>query len=877
MTLTAGTKLGPYEILAPIGAGGMGEVYKAKDTRLERTVAVKVLPPHLASSPEGRQRFEREAKTISQFSHPHICALHDVGREGETEYLVMEYLEGETLSDRLAKGPLALDQTLRYGGEIADALDKAHRQGIVHRDLKPGNVMLTKTGVKLLDFGLAKAVEPASAPNSQTALPTQANLTQEGTILGTFQYMAPEQLEGKDADARTDIFALGAVLYEMATGKKAFPAGSQASLITAIMSSDPAPISAVQPTSPAALDRIVRTCLAKDPEERWQSAHDIGSELKWIREGSGAGTSVSAPRRMKRERFAWAIATLALLAAALAAVWGRRGPVSEPVVLTLTAPPGLHLDNTAALSPDGRTVAFLAAADGPASIWVRRLGELQARRLEGTEVARFPFWSPDSRTIAFFQGTKLRRIDAEGGTIQSICEAGSGFGGSWSTTGTILFSPTFGTGLSSVPAAGGTPRAVTTLDAARGDSTHGFPAFLPDGRHFVFAARNIDAEKTALMVGSLDSKETRFLGYSDSAAAWSPMGYLLFSREGALFAQRFEPRRLELQGEPEPVVRDVRFYTDTNAPLWSAAGSTLVYGLWSHDRSLVWVDRKGSVLGRLGPPADYDGIAISPDGRRVATSIRDAARGQNLDVWVLDAERGTATRISSERSDEFHPVWLPDGETVLYVSDRAGPYDLYRRPSGGGAEAPVLRTKWDKILSGASPDGSSVVFVGSPSQQNEDVWMAPLAGSDPPRALVETSRFTESGARFSPDGKWLAFASTESGRVEVYVSASSGGTKRLVSADGGSSPVWRRDGRELFYIASDGRLNAVSVAPSPAGPVTGTPQPLFELKPPATNAFSPEIYDVSPDGQRFLVVRENSDEKPGLIVSLLWTSRLKSR
>jgi Tol biopolymer transport system component len=856
----------------------MGEVYKARDTRLERTVAVKVLPPHLSSSPEGRQRFEREAKTISQFSHPHICALHDVGREGETEYLVMEYLEGETLSDRLAKGPLALDQTLRYGVEIADALDKAHRQGIVHRDLKPGNVMLTKSGVKLLDFGLAKAIEPASAPNSQTALPTQANLTQEGTILGTFQYMAPEQLEGKEADARTDIFALGAVLYEMATGKKAFPAASQASLITAIMSSEPAPISAVQPTSPAALDRIVRTCLAKDPEDRWQSAHDIGSELKWIREGSGAAAAVSGPRPVKRERLAWAVAALAVLAAAGAVYGSRRlAPAPEPVVLTLPAPPGLRFDQGATLSPDGRAVVFLASGRGEDLIWVRRLDEPQARPLEGTDSARYPFWSPDGRSIGFFQRTKLRRIDAEGGALQTICETGNGFGGAWGADGTILFAPAFGAGLMSVAASGGPPVPVTTLDATRGDASHLLPIFLPGGRRFVFVARNVDPEKTTLVAGDLDSKQTRLICRSDSAAAWSPTGHLLFAREGTLFAQRFDPNRLDLRGEVTPLVRDVRYSTDNNSGTWSASGDTLVYRLWPHDRNLVWVDRKGAVLGTLGAEADYDDVAISPDGRRVAASIRDAAHGQNLDVWVLDAERGAATRITSERSDEFHPVWHPDGETLFYASDRAGPYDIHRRPAAGGSETVVLRTKWDKIVMDASPDGQSLLFTGSPAEAAANIWILPLEGVAEPRAVVESDRFTETDGRFSPDGSSLAFTSTESGMPEVYVKSMSGGSKRLVSSGGAFSPVWRLDGRELFFITADRRLAAVPITPSPTGPVPGTPQPLFDLKAASSSAFSPEVYDVAPDGQRFLVVRQKSEETPGLVVRLHWTSLLEPK
>jgi len=877
MTLAAGTRLGPYEVLAAIGAGGMGEVYKARDTRLERTVAIKVLPQHLSSSPDVRQRFEREAKTVSQLSHPHICALYDVGRENDTEYLVMEYLEGETLTDRLAKGPLPLDQTLRAGQEIADALEKAHRQGIVHRDLKPGNVMLTRSGVKLLDFGLAKAMAVPTAKSTLTSLPTQQGLTQEGTILGTFQYMAPEQLEGKEADARTDIFALGATLYEMATGRKAFAASSQASLITAIMSSDPAPISSAQPMSPPALDRVVRKCLAKDPDGRWQSAADLGSELQWIRESSGTGEAPSAGRprrRPKREALAWSVAALALITAGVAFTRGRsRAPDREPVLLTLAPPPGAPFGNAVALSPDGRSAVFIAGLDD--SLWIRSLASLQVRRLEGTRGARYPFWSPDSNSIGFFQGLRLRRIGAEGGTVQTICSSGSGFGGAWSPQSTILFSSEFGEPLLLVPASGGEPRPATELDRARGDATHAFPTFLPDGRHFVFVARNVDPDKTSLAVGDLDSRQTRALRLSDSAPVWSPMGYLLFAREGNLFAQRFDPSRRELRGEPTAVAKDVKFSTDINGLTCSAAGRMLVYGLWQHDRRLVWVDRKGTVVGTLGAVADYDDVAISPDGRRVAVSMRDSSRGLNLDVWVMDVDRATASRLSAERSDEFHPIWTADGRSVVYTSDRAGFYDLYRRPAEGGVEQVLIRTAWDKIGVDATPDGSSVLFVGSPRQNADDLWLQSFDSSIAPKAVVETERFTETSARFSPDGRHLAFCSDESGRTEVYVQPASGSSKKQVSDAGGCMPVWRRDGKELFYVSSDGRLSAVTLADGSAGLTISAPQRLFELIPATSIAFSPEPYAVAADGERFLVVRTASSEEPGMVVGLDWTAGLR--
>ena len=900
MTLPDGTKLGPYEIVASIGAGGMGEVYKARDTRLDRTVAVKVLPQRL-SSPEVRQRFEREARTISQLSHPHICALYDVGREGETEYLVMEFLEGETLADRIGRGPMPVDQTLRIGMEIADALDKAHRQGIVHRDLKPGNVMLTKSGVKLLDFGLAKTFERSldatereqtaaehhpKARSNLTALPTVAgnpNLTQEGTILGTFQYMSPEQLEGKDADGRSDIFALGATLYEMATGRKAFAASSQASLITAIMSADPPPISSVQPMSPPALDRVVRKCLAKDPEERWQSAADLRSELQWIRESSSSG--IGAPvavrsRRSRREAMAWTIAAAALAAAgALLYLWLHRRPPAEPVVLTLAPPPGsgLTFGSHVAVSPDGRNVVFSGESyERREALMIRALDSPGVRRLDGAEDGRFAAWSPDGRSLVYFQGGKVRRLNPDGGAARTICDSGSGFGAAWTQDGRIVFSSDFGKGLSIVSASGGEPKPLTTLDASRGDVIHNFPAVLPGGRRYVFFARNIDPEKSVIVLGDLKTGTTHPLRRSDSAPVVSPEGYLLFALEGSLLAQRMDPKSGKLSGEPVEIVGNVRFQTDSSDATFAVGNRTLVYGLWLADRRLEWVDRKGVVLGALRPPGNFDDVAISPDGRRAAISIREAARGQNLDIWVAEVDRGTAFRLTSERSDEFHPVWSPDGEALLYSSDRAGFYDLYRRPSAGGPEEIVLRTKWDKVMADITRDGSSVLFVGSPRASGEDLWLAPLQGGAEPKPLLpETAQFLEAQGRFSPDGRYLAFCSNESGRSEVYVQPAAGGPKRLVSNSGGWIPVWRRDGRELFYASLDGRLQAVSVTAEASRLEFGVPQPLFDLELADTNAFSPEPYGVSADGQKFLVVRRGTERGLGYMVRLNWTSSLK--
>jgi Serine/threonine protein kinase len=882
MTLAAGTRLGPYEIVSSLGAGGMGEVYRARDTRLERTVAIKVLPSHLSSSAEGRQRFEREAKTISQLSHPHICALYDVGNQDGVEFLVMEYLEGETLAARLARGPLPLEQMLRYGIEIADALDKAHRQGIVHRDLKPGNVMLTKSGVKLLDFGLAKAMAPPSNAGALSSLPTrEKELTADGTILGTVQYMAPEQLEGKPADARTDIFALGAVLYEMTTGKKAFSGATQASLISTILRDDPQPLSQVQPMSPPALDRVVKTCLAKDPEERWQSAGDVAKELKWISEGSaGAILPIVASRGKRREMLAWAITALVAVLGAVAVLLSRRPQAPEELTrFTIMPPSGQIFFGMVALSPDARRILFLLQDEaGRDSIAVRSLDSLETRRLPGTEDARGMFWSPDGREIAFLSEGKLKRMNAAGGPVQTVCDSDGAFSGAWGSKGTILFDKDFPGPVVAVPATGGTPVPVTAVDASRGEIAHFHPAFLPDGRHFVFVARSIDPEKTSVMLASLDSKDVRRLFYADSNAVFADPGYLLFGRNSAIFAWRFDPQSLKLVGDPAPAFEPVRCLREDNFLAASAAGNRVVFVTWFGRRRLVWVDRKGRELGTLGEIGGYADVRISPDGQKVAVALRDPSHGQSQDVWVLDVSRGTSSRITSEATEEFNPAWFPDGERLVYVSDRTGSFfNLYERPATGGDEKILVRTKQDKVLPSVSPDGSHLLVAVSEGASFAR-FLLPLSGRDEPVRLSGDSRFSEQHPAFSSDGHWTAFDSDESGQREVYVQPLPQGPKRQVSIGGGQMPLWNRNGSEIFYAARDGMLMSVPLRPSGGRLEIGGPQPLFLLRL-GTSGEIPWVrhpYDVSPDGQRFLVIRRSPDtEADGAVVVTNWTAVLR--
>ncbi len=894
LALTAGTRLGPHEILSPLGAGGMGEVYKARDTRLERTVAIKVLPQHLSASPEVRQRFEREARTISQLSHAHICALYDVGREGETEYLVMEYLEGETLSDRLAKGSLPLEQTLKYGTQIADALDKAHRQGIVHRDLKPGNVMLTKSGVKLLDFGLAKAMATPVQQSGMTSLPTVMgtanNLTQEGTILGTFQYMAPEQLEGTEADARTDIFAFGAVLYEMATGKKAFAGASQASLISAIMQNDPPPISTVQPMSPPALDRVVKKCLAKDPEDRWQNAADLGSELKWIGE-SGSQAGVAAPvvaSRRRSLRLSWiAAAAFALVAAALAAALLTRRPAALPVIsASILAPEGSDFISTrinagpVEISPDGRRLVFTARkGEGPNLLWVRSLAEPAARPLSGTEGAERPFWSPDGKFIGFFAERALKKIDVNGGPVFTLAEANESRGGTWNRDGVILFTPDARGPVYRVSAAGGTPAVATVYDQK--DATHRYPRFLPDGRHFLYLARRGGAGagvEPEIRIGALDSKEWKVVVRVASNGVCAS-GHLLYVREGALVAQRFDAGRLSVEGEPVVVAPDVLMDERFSRGVFSASeNGILAYqtGKGATASVLRWIDREGRVLGTVGEPAEYfDGGTpeISPDGTRAAASIVDLRTGGS-DVWMIDLASGTRSRFTAGTGDKFRSSWSPDGRRLAYSANRGSTgNDVVLRDTVGARERVVATDPTEyQAPTGFSPDGRFLLYEKQKGQRY-DLMAAPLDGEGTPRPVAATPAFEALG-QVSPGGRYVAYMSDESGRFDIYVATfPDPGAGWQVSQSGGREPRWSKDGKELYFFAPDNRLMAAEVKSDAPSFEVGAVRPLFQSRRMGLSFR----YDVAKDGKRFLVNSGLPQEPSPITLVTNWTAELEKK
>ncbi|MDH4038467.1 MAG: serine/threonine-protein kinase [Candidatus Krumholzibacteria bacterium] len=900
-TLVPGTRLGPYEILSPLGAGGMGEVYRARDTRLGRDVAVKVLPQHLSSNAEVRARFEREAKTVSSLNHPHICTLFDVGREGDTDYLVMELIEGETLTERLAKGPMPMPDVLRIGTEIADALDRAHRAGIVHRDLKPGNVMLTRSGSKLMDFGLARATGLAGSSESGATIagltqsPTAAHpLTAEGTIIGTFQYMSPEQLEGKEADARSDIWALGCVLYEMATGRRAFDGKSQASLITSIMGSQPAPISQVAPLTPPALDRLIGACLVKDAADRIQSAHDVKLQLAWVTEGgSQAGIpKIVTKKRRSRGRLGWVLAVaLALVAGVLGRQLTLRAPVSDTVTrTTIAAPAGTRLEVTGddsgppALSPDGTMLVFSAVGGGAGKrLWLRRLDEFTPHPLPGTDEASYPFWSPDSKSIAFFGPTKLKRFDLEQNSVITLTDSvDTARGGTWSRDGVIVFARAFSGPLYRVAATGGPLTAVTTLDTTTA-TTHRFPCVMPDAKHVIYlSALHTDAEgsSSGIYWASVDGSEQRRLFACKSDAIYS-QGYLLFVRDSTLMAQEFDPVRGELKGSPRATREVVQIDGSTwKAPITTSDNGILVYGFGGSTGTnrVSWYDRSGVRLKNLTGFGNYLNLDLSPDGRRVAVEWQQLPLA---DIWIIDRVTGTKSRISTDPSDETQPVWLPDGRELLYSALRGGRYRVFTvRADGSGAERQILENPdHDMWVISVSPDGRWLLCgIGNASgTPHGSLNIAPISGATPPRVLVpESDNFV--GAQFSPDGRWIAFSAGVSGRSEVYVSpmpaAGQGLSARWqVSGGGGDRPRWRGDGKELFYVRPDGMIMAASVDGSGGEFHLAGEKALFQV----FQRIITQTMDVTADGQNFVIDALGGDEAVPLAVVNNWVATLGQR
>jgi serine/threonine protein kinase len=854
----------------------MGEVYKARDTRLERTVAIKVLPAHVASDADVRQRFEREARAVAALNHPHICTLHDIGNQDGTDFLVMEYLEGETLQDRLAKGALPLDQALRYGIEIADALDKAHRARIVHRDLKPGNIMLTQSGTKLLDFGLAKRGAGVVAGTGLSMLPTTPpNLTAQGTILGTLQYMAPEQLEGQEADARTDIFAFGAVLYEMLTGKKTFAGQSQASLIGAILKDDPPAISVGQPLAPSSLDHVVKRCLAKEPDARWQAASDVMRELQWVQKDPAQLVApVPDGRVAVRERLLWSAAV------ALAVVAGTGGPrllsprSAAPEVRLQVVTPDANVGSGFSLSPDGRSLAFVA---GP-RLWLRRLDSEIAKPLAGTDGASYPFWSPDSQSIGFIAAGKLKRLDVASGSVQTLTDVQASAppgAATWNADGMILFGGNPGP-VERVFAAGGPREPVTRVGPQQ--VGHRNPQFLPDGQRFLFFSTGTP-EVRGVYVGSLDSNDIRRILEADAIAGFLPPDYALFVRQETLYAQRLDLQPVEPWGEPIPVATPIAAFVNQNSS--AAAVSSSRTGLLAYraaltqSRQWAWFDRTGRQLATVGEPDSTVGTGsrLSPDGR-FATVSRTV--DGNQDIWLLDLARNVFRRFTTDPATDGGSAWSPDGSRIVFDSNRTGHFDLYLKSVVGDAKETLmvdLPNSENRNIEDWSRDGRYVLYSSVNSTTDRDLWIVPVDGDKKPVAVAHTD-FTENAGRISPDSKWMAYTSNESGRNEIYVQRfPQADGKWQISTDGGGTVRWRGDGREIFYTAPDNRLMAVSVTlPEEGANVeVGVPVSLFTMPAGAQ-------YTVTPDGQRFLgSVPTEEARVPPITIILNWRPAGRSR
>ena len=878
MSLVSGTRLGPYETVEPLGAGGMGEVYRGRDTRLERTVAIKILPAHLSNDPVRKQRFEREAKTISSLNHPHICVLHDVGHQDGIDYLVMECVEGETLARRLEKGPLHLDQVLKLGAQIADALDKAHRAGIVHRDLQPGNIMLTAAGAKLLDFGLAKPAAPPASAATLTAVSLKSPVTEQGTIVGTFQYMSPEQVEGKDVDGRSDIFSLGAVVYEMVTGKRAFAGKSQLSVATAILEREPEPISTVKPTAPAALDHVIRKCLAKSADERWQSASDLASELEWIGESSlQTVVAAQAPTHKKfREGLAWLIAGALAVALIAFAIWSRN---SKPTEQTMYFPAPMPVPaHDLAVAPNGHTVAVVAYLESARkdALWIYELGSPSARSLADTEGASYPFWSPDSRTLAFFADGKLKKLEASGGPVQTVCDAPSGRGGTWNRDGVIVFTSFAapGMGLYRVSSLGGTPAQISNPDPNRKEHSHRWPQFLPDGKHYLYMAANFGGQKgiDAIFVGSLGSNEKRFIVEATANATYAEPGYLLFYRDGTLFAQRFDQKRFAVTGEPTSILTDIQYNPQVKRAVFGASENGLLVAQSGSGVALsqpLWFDRTGKELGAVGKPDVYENVFIAPNGRFVAVDKTDMV-SQKTDVWTYDLQRQSSKRLTFDPSTDAMPVWSPDASRLVFQSNRENRFDLYMKNSDGAQEEKsIVRDEVSKYPNDWSRDGKYILYT-----RDIDLWLLTLPELKSNLFLKAPSVLTN--GQFSPDGKWVAYASNETGKWEIYVTSfPEARGKWQVSTGGGEQPRWRGDGKELFYLSSDGKIMAAPVTTG-ANFDASTPVVLFQTTPrqpiPRYDLF---VYDVTRDGQRFLILTQlKQAETTPMSIVLNWTAKL---
>ncbi|MGC1107604.1 MAG: protein kinase, partial [Candidatus Acidiferrales bacterium] len=887
---------------------GMGEVYRARDTRLGRDVAIKVLPQQLTQNADAKQRFEREARAVSSLNHPHICTLHDIGHQGGTDFLVMEFLEGETLAKRLEKGPLGGTELLRIAIEIADALERAHRQGVVHRDLKPGNIMLTKSGAKLMDFGLAKsAIAGAGAAPPLSSLTQSLNpagqrptepLTAAGTIVGTFQYMSPEQMEGKETDARSDIFSFGAVLYEMATGKRAFDGKTTASVIAAILEREPPTISSIQPMSPPALDRVVKVCLAKEPDERFQSMHDVKLQLEWIRD-AGSQAGVPAPvvaRRKTRERMAWVVAAaLAVVAAIFAYGFLARAPQMATVSAEILPPEKttftLMNDDAAGpivLSKDGKQLAFVAeASSGDTNLYVRSLADKDARMIPHTEGAEYPFWSPDGESLGFYSNGKLRRVAVNGGPPVEICDAQRMRGGTWLPDDTILFTPDITAGIFRVSASpGSSPVEITKTSSAQ--DTNRWPYILPDGKHFLYLASSHSnpqaSAQNGIYIASLDGKENRFVMPAQSNVVYA-RGELLFVQDGTLLARPFDPSTGKASGQPVAVAQNVSF----NVSSWRAAFDASSNGALIYQPTnglggvkLLVMDRDGKVEQTINETDPLSNVRFSPDGRKLAIQSRGGAQGYN--IWILNLEKGTRLRLTFGYTTEGF-CWSGDGNSLYYVHVGYTPgkgstpiYEIHRENvDGSGRDQTLFESKGRVYVSGVSRDESKLLLVepfGSLPLTTGIMDVGP--GAKPKPLLKEAVAAFRAG--FSPDGKWALYISPETGRYELYAVSTGGGDGQQLTSTGALYWSWRADGKAIEYSTAEGAIYELPISETTGSLSAGAPRLLFDTHVPSTDQYTRQLWDATSDAQRFVVVASGENSN-GAVAELImnWPSLLKKQ
>ncbi|HSE32060.1 MAG TPA: protein kinase [Pyrinomonadaceae bacterium] len=879
MTLSAGTKLGRYEIRSQLGAGGMGEVYQARDPKINRDVAIKVLPSTFSSDADRLRRFELEVQASGKLNHPNILAVYDVETHDGAPYVVYELLEGETLRERLRGGAMSTRKAVDFGLQIANGLAAAHAKGIVHRDLKPDNIFITNDGhLKILDFGLAKLVEPLSNVEDQTDVLTRKVKTDPGAVMGTAGYMAPEQVRGRAVDHRTDIFSFGAVFYEMLSGRRAFHGDSAVETLNAILKEDPPDLSGTNPNIAPALERVVSHCLEKNPDRRFQSATDVvfaleslsGVTSRQIQQTLGTNTHI-----WTRERLVWlgVCALFALIISALIVAYFSRSEANVRTVrLAFPVPEDVTLPTNVTLSPDGLLVSFIARNhEGKRELWVRSLDADKAQLLAGTEGATSPFWSPDSRSLGYFANGKLFKVDAPHGRPQFLCDVREDRGGAWNRDGVILFAGP--EGLNRISAQGGPLTMATKVDST--EEAHRWPYFLPDGNHFVFLADAQTTENHHIRVGSLNSQESQILFGAVTRVAYAAPGYLLYVNQGALVARPFDVRTLKVSGDPITVVDHIAEVGENHEFDFSVSDNgMLAFQMGSHKSQLAWFDRQGKKLGTVGEPDSYAAITLSPDGHRASAGLFDAD-GRQSDVWLLDLSRDKKTRLTFNSQSDGDPIWSPDGKRIAFTSNRAGDghVHLYDTSTNATGDDQLLLTgQADDIPTSWSHDGTSILFVRFKNEVPASVWILTLSDRQA-KPLLQSAAFDQAAAVFSPNGHFVAYTSNESGIFEVYVQPFPlSGSKWMISSGGGALPLWREDGKELFYVTEGGKVMSAEIKAENAFDNVVTKQ-LFQTDIKRAPGYP---YAVVPDGSRFLINTPADRNNPTpIIVMLNWSGALR--